>query len=704
MADYNSYKQRSITIKTFSFFQSSRLINKTPIVIVIWSLFVKKIMENQDNHIAQLLCVNNYHINYIRIKPPGINVYCLIAVLFLTVFFFKNAIAIEEAMNVTDDQVPTTELAPAPALTIELETKAQAQSKIEPESNIELKLEPEPKVDLEPKAELESKEELELKKEPELKIGPELKPEPDQPEFRIKVNDFSVAGISENLHPKINQQEIEQFLNKARLKNPQGFTLEELSRLAKSITHIFRQAGFILTQVILPEQDINQGVIVFQVLEGYLEAVVVNGDTSYEQSVLTAPFNQLIELPLNNQSLEEAMLQLNDLPGLTLAGILRPGGNPGTTELVLDIKEEKKIDASLLFDNYGTEFTGKHRAWFGFNYNNPSGVGDKLGINIVRTEGPDSTVYGSLSYQYPFYIPKSALKEDYLVGAEYSRNSFQLGQQLEELKIKGISDTVNIFLQKSLMRARSESIFARIGFARKNSSTEQLSYNIAKDTLSVLSLKVSSDNLLLTEAMSYQFSLGLHQGISGLFGAMSEKGSEDSSRVGGSGAFASGTFNKMSFNYTQFYAVNPNNSFIMRINGQISKDLLISMEQMPLGGPNSVRAYPTSEYLFDTAAFLTTEWKINLNSFYSDQYPSLNQQKEKLELALFLDLAAGYLNDPLVNEVKSTNIKGYGVGLLLQNKHKNLLTSRVDIARPIGSIRASNDQSFQIHFNMAYQF
>jgi len=617
-------------------------------------------MENQDKQFSQLPPVNLYPPLYSVSKLHGVKAYCLIAIVFLTGFFISNVCATDEVVVASDDQ----------ALSSELEST--------------LTLEPQ--------------------EEPEPMTESESEPEFEQLEFRIKVNEFSIVGISDNLHPDINQEEIERFLAKERLKHPEGFTLVQLSRLAKSITQRFRQAGFILTQVILPEQDINQGLIVFQVLEGYLENVVVNGSTDYEQSVLMSPFNKLIELPLNNQSLEAAMLHLNDFPGLTLAGILRPGGNPGTTELVLDIKEEKKIDASLLFDNYGTDFTGKHRAWFGVNYNNPSGVGDKLGINIVRTEGPDSAVYGSLNFQYPFYIPTSVFKGDYLVGAEYSRNSFQLGQQLEALKIKGISDTINIFLQKNLTRARSESIFSRVGFTHKNSSTEQLSHNIAKDTLSVLSVHISSDNLLLTEAMSYQFSLGLHQGIGGLFGATGKQGSEDSSRVGGSGALASGTFNKISLNYTQFYAVNPNNSFTMRINAQVSKDLLISMEQMPLGGPNNVRAYPTSEYLFDTAAFLTTEWKINLNSFYMDQYPSLKQQKEKLELALFLDLAAGYLNDPLVNEVKSTSIKGYGIGLLLQNKTKNLLTSRVDIARPIGSIRASNNQSFQIHFNMAYQF
>jgi len=523
-------------------------------------------------------------------------------------------------------------------------------------------------------------------------------------ENRIRVKEFSIIGVSNRLHPDISQEIFDDYLKEQKLKHARGFVLSELSAIAKNITQRYREAGFVLAQVILPEQDITQGNVAFQVLEGYLENISINGESSYEKSVLTKPFHKLVNTPLNNLALEAAMLQVRDYPGLQIAGVLKPGETPGSTALVLDIKKEKKIDTSLLFDNYGTEFTGRHRVWAGINYNNPSGVGDRIGVNLVRTEGPDGAFYGSLGYHYPLSIDRPIINGQYLVGFEYSRNSFQLGQHLKELKIKGISNNTNLYAQKTVYRTRSASLYSRISYSRKHSSTEQLSNSIAKDDLSVGTISVSSDRLNINDALSYQFSLMYHRGVGGLLGAMPSAGNEESSRIGGSGETAGGTFNKLSFNYTQYHAIDAVNSFVLRLNGQISNDLLVSMEQMPLGGANSVRAYPTSEFLFDTVAFISAEWKTNITPFYFNRFPELDREKEKLELALFMDMAAGYLNDPMINEIKSTNIKGVGIGLLIQNRLKNSLSSRIDIAKPIGSVKSSNTQSIQVHFNMAYQF
>ena len=39
---------------------------------------------------------------------------------------------------------------------------------------------------------------------------------------------------------------------------------------------------------------------------------------------------------------------------------------------------------------------------------------------------------------------------------------------------------------------------------------------------------------------------------------------------------------------------------LVRLDGQWSNDLLVSLEQFPMGGPESVRAYPLSSFLTDS--------------------------------------------------------------------------------------------------------
>ena len=522
--------------------------------------------------------------------------------------------------------------------------------------------------------------------------------------LRIHVKHFSVLGVIDHPREGISKSEIETFLNKRRLEQKQGFTLEELQETALSITRYYRKAGYILAQTILPEQDISDGKISFKVYEGLLGKIVTRGNDNYSKQILEYPFQSLIGKSVHYEPVENAMLHIKDYPGLSVKGIFQPGDAVGTTNLLLDIEKEKKFLSTIIVDNYGTKLTGKERILLGTTWNNPLKRADKLAVNVLQTSSASSNTFGSVYYQYPFQMPSPWLEGNYLLGMEYSRNSFEIGQQLADLDISGVSQTAHLFVQRSFLRSRKNSYYSRIKFERKSSETTQADTTIGEDTLSILSINMNMESIDPAASMIYTADFQYSHGFAGLFGAMDKNGNKNSSRVGGSDDYAGGSFDKFSWNYSQLHALNEWQTLLFRMKGQYSNDLLVSMEQMPLGGPNTVRAYPTSELLFDTAIFFSLEWTFNLTRFTEASSDPIRLLNERIDIAVYADFASGNLNDPLFNETKSSQLKGIGVSFILKHKHKYPISSRFDIATPVSSAKASNNLPLQTHFNLAYQF
>ena len=68
------------------------------------------------------------------------------------------------------------------------------------------------------------------------------------------------------------------------------------------------------------------------------------------------------------------MNNLNDLPGVQARAILRPGSEPGTTKIDIEVQKRKMWNNYIFADNGGQRILGPPRYRFGFNteINNPT--------------------------------------------------------------------------------------------------------------------------------------------------------------------------------------------------------------------------------------------------------------------------------------------------------------------------------------------
>jgi hemolysin activation/secretion protein len=169
-----------------------------------------------------------------------------------------------------------------------------------------------------------------------------------------------------------------------------------------------------------------------------------------------------------------------------------------------------------------------------------------------------------------------------------------------------------------------------------------------------------------------------------------------STRSGFSGQNAGGDFDKIVMRYQRLQRISSRNTLLIRAEGQATDDILTSLEQFVVGGPNSVRAYPIAEYLGDEGAFASLEWSVELS----------DNGNRSFSLSLFGDYAYAKLNDPFPNELADTDLAGYGIGLSFSNisDSGNQFAFRLNVATPATSTDPSDGDDPQFYGQISYVF
>ena len=352
---------------------------------------------------------------------------------------------------------------------------------------------------------------------------------------------------------------------------------------------------------------------------------------------------------------------------------------------------------SVVADNHGTESTGENRLRADLAWYNPFGIGDVLIINVLQTFNPAENLYGGLTYQAPFFSDSLNLT------LGYSHNAFEVASGIAAgageggKNLAGDTDVGWIGLSKNLRQTRRSRMDMGIDLSVKNAILENLGSE-TEDNLTIASLYFSAEAVDGIGAGGInQFELRYLKGIPDFLGSMSEDGDGgQSTRTGGSGTDAGGDFDKIMLRFQRLQRISERNSLLIRAEGQSSGDLLTSLEQFVIGGPNSVRAYPIAEYLGDEGAFASLEWIVEV----------VDSGSSSVSIAAFADYAYGKLNDPLANELADTDLSGWGIGISFTHtgNNGNQFGFRIDAATPISDIEPSDGDDPQIYGQISYSF
>lgn len=159
----------------------------------------------------------------------------------------------------------------------------------------------------------------------------------------------------------------------------------EVFKLAEAIQRKYRDDGYFLATVNVPAQRVADGRVRVVVTEGYISSVLVEGDVGPVSEKAQSYLDNLVgKKPVNISDLERYLLLTEDLPGVKVKAVMRPGREPGSSELIAQLTREW-WDLFNQTDNRGSDFTGVQQNLLAAGFNSFTSIGDRIELSYFTT-------------------------------------------------------------------------------------------------------------------------------------------------------------------------------------------------------------------------------------------------------------------------------------------------------------------------------
>ncbi len=436
-------------------------------------------------------------------------------------------------------------------------------------------------------------------------------------------------------------------------------TLGQLYALADRITQAYRAKGYPLASAYVPAQKLSGGTVRIAVLEARYDHVTLDNRSHTSSRVLDATLAPLAKgEPVGQGPLDRSLLLLGDIPGVAVSSLLRPGGEPGTSDLYVNATDLPRYSGVVALDNFGNRYTGRVRAGGGLNVNSLLHQGDLLNASVL-TSGSDLK-YGRLEYKYLIGGQGTVL------GATVSSLNYKLGGGLRGISAHGTAQTQGVYVAHPFIRSTHGNLYGQLSADRR-----QL-----------------SDDVDLIASRSHRHTLGWTATLAG--DTRSDSGITNFSvaaaygRLGFDNPFAEfvdaistrtrGHYVKWTLSLARLQKLSADNAVYVGFRGQWANRNLDSVEQFYLGGADNVRGYDSGVIAGAQGQMLNLEFRHTLGLSLPGTWVA-TALADAGRVEVYKDRFA-----PGANTARLMN-----VGLGLRWSGANQWAVSADVARPVGS-------------------
>ncbi|WP_128926955.1 ShlB/FhaC/HecB family hemolysin secretion/activation protein [Bradyrhizobium guangxiense] len=177
----------------------------------------------------------------------------------------------------------------------------------------------------------------------------------------------------------------------------------DLAAIAGAISDLYRADGFHLSRAIVPPQDIADGRIRIQVIEGAIVEAELKGDGAEQFGVRPMLGPVLAEQPSRLATLERQLFLINGRPGVRISdtALEEIGGATGRFRLIVYLKTWH-VFSSFGLDNLGSSSVGPWQTYATGAFNSYLTPGDTLAVNLSSiANDPRELGFARLSYDAP---------------------------------------------------------------------------------------------------------------------------------------------------------------------------------------------------------------------------------------------------------------------------------------------------------------
>lgn len=454
----------------------------------------------------------------------------------------------------------------------------------------------------------------------------------------------------------------------------------ELLQIRTEITELYIKQGYVTSAAVLPPQVLTGGTVKIQIIEGAIASIDVIGTRRLNPAYIRSRIGLVAQKPLNVNRLLEGLrlLQLDPLIA-SISADLQAGTRPGTSVLQITIAEAKTLTLSPLLDNSRSPSVGSFRRQLEVSQANLLGLGDGLRASYTNTDGSNGI---DLSYIVPFNARNGTLRLAY--GSTRSR---VIEEPFDILEIEARSRYYELTLRQPIVQRPTNEFAIGLTFSRQESQTELGLDNIGPFPLSpgadeqgrtqISALRFFQEYVQRSDRQVFaarsQFSLGLN--------------------------FLNSTINEQAPD-SRFFAwrgqaqwtrlLARDSLFLVRGDMQLADRTLVPLEQIGVGGQETVRGYRQDALLTDNGFLFSTELRL----------PIFRPRNGLVQLTPFVDLGTGW-NRSGDNPEKNT-LFGAGLGLLWRQGEN--FSARIDFGFPLVSIDNEKRtlQENGIYFSIRY--
>ena len=404
-------------------------------------------------------------------------------------------------------------------------------------------------------------------------------------------------------------------------------SIATLDDIRRKLTVLYVNRGYINSGVTIPNQNVDNGVVVFRAVEGRVTAVEVTGAKHFRSEYFSSRLQRGLTVPFNLGDLQrEQQILLQDPLVRRLNIELLPGLVPGEARAQADVLEASPYSVIAQIANNQSPTVGEVRGQLQGAVANLWGVGDILSAQYGHSQGIDD---GAIAYSLPI------ASDDTRINLHYDINGTVVTSAgLSPLHITSSYNSLAVGLSRPFYRDAERNLTLGFGLERRRAQTMLLNIPFSfvagaeNGHTNVTALRFYQDYL----ERDAEHALALRSTLS--FGLHALGATETSAPPTGSFFSWLGQAQYVRRLFKDWDGV-------VRSDLQLSNHPLFPIEQFALGGIDTVRGYREFLTVTDDAFFASGELRIPVAKL---RLPYLADSEEAgtVQVVPFYDFGRGW--------------------------------------------------------------
>lgn len=470
-------------------------------------------------------------------------------------------------------------------------------------------------------------------------------------------------------------------------------TAEELGALQNRLSLAYFDAGYVNSGVVLPDQDVRDGVIVFREITGRITQINLEGNRALNDHWWLNRIGRGADGTLQINALQDTLQVLEQQPLVQrIEARLVPGVTAGEATLEMRVVETRPWRLELGIDNHRSPSLGGEQLTVRFQHLSLTGHGDRLEAYANLADGLGD---GGLAYTLPLGSTGAALRA-YASGG----NADIVEAPFDIVNIQSKTQTAGIELAVPFWQRPNGGLSAVLGLEARHSESTLLDRPFS---FSLGEIDGESDTTAVRAGLVWTHRDDRQVIAAQLFGRFGN----DWGKAATNPIVPDG----LNGPKTEFSVLQGQAQYIRRLGWrdselhlrgafQLASDPLLPVEKMPVGGAWSVRGYRENLLVRDNGLTATAEWRLPL---FRDREPTSGFDACAITAVAFADFGQSWDQDTGLPSDRKTRLYSVGLGVVWSPLPRwTVQLFRGEALNDVGST-GDDLQDNGWHFRLAFQ-